>query len=71
MISHKLPFTRTDKLSDPFEGVTYKLIAEIYFARKSNITNPTIDQRIKDQKNQKKVKRKIRNKKWRRRDEET
>ncbi len=49
--TQELHFTRTDKFSDPFEGVTYKLIAERYFAQKSNMTNPAIDKKIRDKHN--------------------
>jgi len=40
----QLHFTRTDKFSDPFEGLMYKHLADRFFASKSNMTNPTIDE---------------------------
>jgi len=46
-INQELHFTRTDKFSDPFEGVTYKLIAERFIAKKSNMTNPAINEKIR------------------------
>lgn len=50
-INQELHFTRNDQFSDPFEGVTYKLIKQRYFAKKSKITNPNIDQSIRDEHN--------------------
>jgi len=52
-ITGELHFTRTDQFPDPFEGVTYKLIADRYFAQKSNITNPLIDEAYRIQHNEK------------------
>ncbi len=47
----ELHFTRTDQFPDPFEGVTYKLIAQRYFAQKTNMTNSAIDKKIRDDHN--------------------
>ncbi len=49
--NQELHFTRVDNFSDPFEGVTYRLIAKRYFAQKSNMTSPVIDKTIRDQNN--------------------
>jgi len=50
-INQELHFTRLDQFPDPFEGVTYNLIAERFFAKYSNITNPSIDKNIRDEHN--------------------
>lgn len=47
----ELHFTRIDKFPDPFEGVTYNLIAQRHYAQMSNITNPAIDKSIREQHN--------------------
>jgi hypothetical protein len=54
-ITKELHFTRTDKFQDPFEGITYKLLADRHFARTTKVTNPSIERDVRDQfeKNQK------------------
>jgi len=49
--SLELHFTRADQFSDPFEGVTYDLIARRYMAKKSKMTNPDIGKVIRDNHN--------------------
>ena len=46
-----LHFTRTDKFTDPFEGVTYQLIVERYLAKISTVTNSSIDKALRDRHN--------------------
>jgi len=52
-VNKELHFTRTDKFPDPFEGVTYKLIDKRFIAMISNITNPSIEKKIRDEQNKK------------------
>lgn len=42
----ELHFTRCDQFSDPFEGLTFDLLARRDFSRKSRITNPAIDKAL-------------------------
>lgn len=47
----ELHFTRIDQFPDPFEGVTYKLIAQRYYAKSTHMTNPSIDKKTREEHN--------------------
>ena len=38
----RLSFTRLDQFNDPFEGISQKLIADKYYAKKTKIANPEL-----------------------------